>query len=282
MTSAQRCWMSLLLVATAGPLWPTHPCMAQSFKTHFDEGHIFSSGQDILFGIESIDNAGDAYVVSYNHVNVNTIHSVHGMPQTITLKGMPTGIYWLAETDGRVLDSFAVLPPPERTVGSEASPFGVFHAYVDKRNAGLARVDTLLDTIHAAGIGWVRSTTFFTPDKEAFDWTDRDRFVDAINRHDLQLLSMFESMNFPEAWKPLWENPLSFLPLPMECGYDCFRIYEHSGPSYYQETNMGNGKWTSERFNRYLRANAYRRVPGQKCGYLLQYGNRQIFLVSSK
>lgn len=195
---------------------------AGAYECYFDGpcGHIFTTGQDVTFGVEAKEEVGAMRVVNFDSVTVETIPvTQRGKRLPVNLGKMATGIYWITEVDGRVLYSFAVIPPAGRTVKSEDSPFGVHYAYVDNE---VDRAPRRLDLLKQAGIVWVRCSTYVTPNKDnpdTFDWSARDKIVEMVNERGMNMLSFFEPNNFPSEFFPssekgqpgLWSDPCTML-----------------------------------------------------------------------
>lgn len=202
--------VSKIILLSVGLISTFQYCNAAAFKVKFPQGQFFSPKDNVAIEAETEVNSCDMYIVSYDVSDFKTIPLQHGKPHLVELGKLPVGIYWLTEIDGKVVNSFAVIPDAVCKTDSEKSPFGVFYAYVDNPNMGQNGVAKMLDAMKSAGIGWVRCTTAITPDPKnqgKYDWTARDLFLDAACSRGIQVLSMFEEMNFPKAWKPLWKNP---------------------------------------------------------------------------
>lgn len=174
---------------------------AKAYVCYFDgpEGQIFTTGKDVQFSVEAKEEVGAVRIVNFDGATVQTIPvAERGKRLPVNLGNLPSGIYWITEVDGRVLYAFAVIPPAGRTVKSEDSPFGVHYAYVDNEVDRAAR---RLDLLKQVGVAWVRCSTYVTPNKEnpdTFDWTARDRIIAMVNERDMNMLSFFEPLNFPD------------------------------------------------------------------------------------
>jgi len=191
-------------------------CQSQTYNTSFNR-HVFTTGNAVSFSLQNTHGiAGDVRLLSYGSKSVQTIHVKANENKTVSLgSNLQTGVYWLTNPDGTILDTFGVLPNPSRKTSPENSPFGVFYAYTDNPSTGWNNVYNMLDSLTMAGIPWVRATTMVTPTNDAatsFDWSARDNFVNAINQHGMLLLSVFEPIDFPTTWTTngsarLWQNP---------------------------------------------------------------------------
>ena len=205
-----------LLFAGLVLLSPISPAIA--YECYFDGpcGHVFTTEQEVTFGAEGKEEVGAMRVVNFDGKTVETIPvTERGKRLPVNLGKMTPGIYWITEVDGRVLYTFAVIPPAGRTMKSEDSPFGVHYAYVDNE---MDRAESRLDLLNKAGVVWVRCTTYVTPNKEnpdTFDWSARDKIVEMVNERSMNMLSFFEQNNFPSEFFParkkgeaaLWNEP---------------------------------------------------------------------------
>ncbi|MBN1554069.1 MAG: hypothetical protein JXA11_04935 [Phycisphaerae bacterium] len=176
---------------------------AGAYECFFDGpcGYVFTTEQDVTFGVEGKEEVGAIRVVNFDGKTVETIPvTERGKRLPVNLGKLPSGIYWITEVDGRVLYSFAVIPPAGRTVKSEDSPFGVHYACVDRE---VDRAAKRLDALNQAGVGWIRCSTEVHLKREnpdVYDWSAKSQFVDLVKERKMSMLSFFEQCDYGNPW----------------------------------------------------------------------------------
>jgi hypothetical protein len=190
---------------------------AKAYECYFDgaEKHIFTTEQEVSFGVEDKEEIGSVRVVNYDGKTVHVIPvAVREKRIPVNLGRMAPGIYWITEIDGSVLYSFAVVPPAGRTVKSEDSPFGVHYACVDGE---VDRASERLDALNQAGIGWIRCSTevhLKQENPDVYDWSAKEKFIDRVNERGMSMLSFFEQCDYGNPWPPRDRGEIAYWNYP--------------------------------------------------------------------